>query len=555
MRRSVAVGVGLGLRARHHRAFLEQRPNLPWLEAHTENYFQPGGWDRHVLFTLRQDYAISLHGVGLGLGSANGFDLEHLRRIEALARDLEPCLISEHLSWSAVRGRSLNDLLPLPLSQSALDLLCQRVDQVQDCLQQPILLENVSTYLRYRVDAMSEADFLVALAKRTGCRILLDVNNLYVNQINHDESALDAMAVIAAQGPHLVGEIHLAGHHRDDDVAVDNHGSCVADPVWELYRIALQHFGNVPTLIEWDTNIPPLPVLLHEAAKAQAYLQASHPAPSSGGGTAQANPHPQTVDVATIQTAFAIGLTSLSTSDLDFFRGPLDQGMRRFARYRGNQVAICQKVLAAAYPVIKTLVGEEFFSAMAVEYNHAYPSKNGDLNEMGGDFPQFLAAFRHVAKYPYFPDVARLEWAVHRAFYAAEEPEPLDAHALATWSPEQLEAACFLLNPGCRVLESMWAIVDVWQAHQPESVELPEKLNAETYALVCRPGWEPKVLAISRPAHAALSVLAAGATFGAALDAALESDATFDVATHLRQWVELKLLSHSMGGDPPRDCF
>lgn len=534
---------------------MRQRPKLNWLEVHTENYFQPGGWDRHVLFELRQDYAISLHGVGLGLGSVNGFDREHLQRVQALAHDLDPALVSEHLCWGAVPDRHLNDLLPLPLSQSALDLLCQRVDQVQDALRRPILLENVSTYLRYRVDAMSEADFLLALAQRTGCQILLDVNNLYVNQINHGESALEAMATIAAHSTNVVGEIHLAGHLRADDVAIDNHGSCVADVVWDLYRAALGHFGAVPTLIEWDTDIPPLRVLLGEAAKAEVYWQSARPAEcvtAAGAGAGPSTP-PQPSEIAEIQAAFANGLVAPSVPELDCFVGPFDQSTRRFARYRGNQIATWKNVLAAAYPVIRALVGEEFFAAMAPPYNSAHPSKSGDLNDMGGAFPEFLAQFSHVAQYPYFPDVARLEWAIHRAYYAAEAPDPLDAHQLSTWSPEQMEAACFLLNPACRLFRSSWAVVDVWQAHQAEPVALPERLNAETYTLVCRPGWKPQVLSISRPAHSALSALAAGATFGAALDAAFQVDASFDVAGNLLQWVELKLLSNPIPTTPSKD--
>ncbi len=544
MRSSVAFGAGVGLRAPHHREFLQQRPKLNWLEVHTENYFQPGGWDRHVLFALRSDYAISLHGVGLGLGSARGLDIKHLRRVQALAHDLEPALVSEHLSWGAVPDRHLNDLLPLPLSQASLDLLCDRVNQVQECLQRQILLENVSTYLRFRVDAMRESDFLLALAKRTGCRILLDVNNLYVNQINHGESALEAMATIAAHSIHVVGEIHLAGHLRADDVAIDNHGSCVSDAVWDLYRAALEHFGAVPTLIEWDTDIPPLPVLLDEAAKAEVYLLSARPAECVTAAGAAPHPLPLPAEIAAIQTAFANGLAAPSVPELDCFVGPFDQTTRRFARYRGNQIATWENVLAGAYPVIRALVGEEFFAAMAQPYNYAHPSKSGDLNEMGAAFPEFLAQFPHVAQYPYFPDVARLEWAIHLAYYAAEAPDPLDAHQLATWSPEQIEAACFLLNPACRLFRSSWAVVDVWQAHQAEPVELPERLNAETYTLVCRPDWKPHVLSISPSAYAALSALAAGATFGAALDAAFQADESFDVMTNLRQWVEMKLLSN-----------
>ena len=169
---------GVGLRAAHYRQFLEQRPSVGWLEVHTENFLDRSGWDWHVLRELRRDYPVSLHGVGLGLGSARGFSPTHLARVRALVDAVEPMLVSEHLCWGAVHDRQLNDLLPIALDDAMLALLCERVAQVQDSLRRPILLENVSTYVRFRADSMSEAEFMAALARRTGCGLLLDVNNV-----------------------------------------------------------------------------------------------------------------------------------------------------------------------------------------------------------------------------------------------------------------------------------------------------------------------------------------------------------------------------------------
>lgn len=176
------LDVGVGLRAPHYRQFLEQRPAIGWLEVHTENYLDQAGWDWHVLSQLRRDYPLSLHGVGLGLGSARGFSGDHLERVASLVQRVEPALVSEHLCWGAVADRQLNDLLPVTLDRAALDLLSERVQRVQDRLQRQILLENVSTYVRFQADAMGEMAFLAALAARTGCGLLLDINNLYVNQ-------------------------------------------------------------------------------------------------------------------------------------------------------------------------------------------------------------------------------------------------------------------------------------------------------------------------------------------------------------------------------------
>lgn len=261
-----AAQIGIGLRAPHYRDMLAMRPAIDWLEVHTENYLAEGGWDLHVLETLRADYPVALHGVGMGLGSVHGFSIEHVRRIARLAARIAPMAVSEHLCWGATGDAVLNDLLPLPFNRASFELVCERVEIVQDILGRPLLLENVSTLLRFPGDLCDETDFLAALARRTGCAVLLDVNNLYVNQCNHGEDAAKALAALA---PGQVGELHLGGHCRDGELVIDHHGAPVAPPVWELYGAALRRFGPVPTLIEWDTNLPALSVLLDEVEHAR----------------------------------------------------------------------------------------------------------------------------------------------------------------------------------------------------------------------------------------------------------------------------------------------
>ncbi|WP_227816789.1 MNIO family bufferin maturase [Nitrogeniibacter aestuarii] len=266
-------GIGIGLRAPHYRDFLERRPRVDWLEIHAENFFGDGGWELHVLEQLRADYPISVHGVGLGLGSASDarFDA-HLDKLARLVERVRPALISEHLCWAAVPGRHLNDLLPLPLTLEALDLVCERVERMQARLGH-VLLENVSSHVRYQADAMSETEFLAAVTRRTGCGVLLDVNNLYVNERNHAEDARTAIAQLPID---VVDEIHLAGHLVTDDGLIDHHGAPVSAAVWALYGRCIERFGNVPTLIEWDTDIPALDVLLAEAARARVVCDYSH---------------------------------------------------------------------------------------------------------------------------------------------------------------------------------------------------------------------------------------------------------------------------------------
>jgi uncharacterized protein (UPF0276 family) len=275
------AGIGIGLRHAHYADFLRAVPRVDWVEVHSENYFGDGGYDLYALETVRRDLPVSLHGVGLGLGSATPLDHAHLGKLKRLIERIDPAVVSEHLCWAATSTGHLNDLLPMPLTDAVLDHLCSRLGQVQDMLGRSILLENVSAYIRFREDQHGETGFLAELARRTGCGVLLDVNNLYVNQCNHGE---DAIAAINALPPGLIGEIHLAGHRVTDVAVIDDHGSCVAPAVWALYEHAVRRYGEVPTLIEWDTNLPALNTLLDEVRIAREVMAGVCPIASDQQG-------------------------------------------------------------------------------------------------------------------------------------------------------------------------------------------------------------------------------------------------------------------------------
>ena len=270
---TIPVSSGIGLRAPHCREIIESRPDIGWVEVHSENYFGDGGQPHRFLERIRADYPLSLHGVGLGLGSADPLDLEHLRKLARLIERYEPGLVSEHLCWSAAGGRHLNELLPLPYTEEALDHVCGRIDALQDTLRRRVLIENVSGYLEFRHSSIPEWEFLAEVARRSGCAILLDVNNVYVNAMNH---GFDARAYLAAMPADAVQEIHLAGFDASGPCLIDTHGTPVAHEVWSLYRETIARLGPRPTLIEWDTDIPPLATLIAEAAKAEAILEQSH---------------------------------------------------------------------------------------------------------------------------------------------------------------------------------------------------------------------------------------------------------------------------------------
>lgn len=263
---------GVGLRPPHYREMLATLPGIGWLEVHSENYFGSGGQPLHFLERLREHYPLSLHGVGLSLGSTDPLDRGHLSKLRALMERFEPALVSDHLCWCSVGGRHLNDLLPLPYTEEALDHVVTRIGQAQDALARQVLVENVSSYLEYAHATIPEWEFLAETARRSGCAILLDVNNIHVNAVNH---GFDPTQYLRAVPGDAVQEIHLAGFDTDGPCLIDTHGKAVADPVWELYRAALECVGPKPTLIEWDTDIPPLPVLLGEARKADGILEES----------------------------------------------------------------------------------------------------------------------------------------------------------------------------------------------------------------------------------------------------------------------------------------
>ena len=284
-----ALRAGIGLRAIHHHEVIARRPNVGWFEAHSENYFahrrahgdaQAGahsGSPRDVLASVRRNYPLSLHGVGLSMGSTDPLDEHHLGEIVRLSRELEPMFVSEHLSWGSVDGRFTNDLLPLPYTEEALHHMVSRVGQVHEALGRQMLIENVSSYLQFAHSQIDEWDFLSELARRSGCGLLLDVNNVYVSAMNHGFDALHYLDRIPRD---FVHEMHLAGHSIHTvggrEIRIDTHSAPVCDAVWTLYAAALDRFGPVPTLIEWDSDIPALDVLVAEAHKADGILETRH---------------------------------------------------------------------------------------------------------------------------------------------------------------------------------------------------------------------------------------------------------------------------------------
>ena len=269
----IPARAGIGLRSHHYREILDTPPPVAWMETHPENYFGDGGAPLRILERIRTQYPLSFHGVGLSLGSTDPIDRAHLGKLKTLIDRFAPTFVSEHLSWSSVDGQSFNELLPLPFNEESLDLVCSKVDEVQTGLQRPVLIENVTRYLTWRDSTIPEGEFMAEVVRRTGCGILLDLNNVYVNAVNFH---LDPVKLLDAIPHDAVREIHLAGFDQVGRLLLDTHGQPVYPEVWSLYEWAIHHFGPRPTLIEWDTNLPPLSLLVEQAVQADAILGACH---------------------------------------------------------------------------------------------------------------------------------------------------------------------------------------------------------------------------------------------------------------------------------------
>jgi uncharacterized protein (UPF0276 family) len=286
LRYSAPIGgvAGTSFKPAHLQAILDAKRQRSFFEVHAENYMGAGGPPHRALEAIRRDHPISLHGVCMSIGGPQPLDKAHLGRFRGLVARYQPALVSEHLAWSTHETSFFNDLLPLPYTAATLQNVCDHIDQVQDAIRRPLLLENPSTYVAFRESSMSETDFIRTVAERTGCGLLLDINNVFVSATNHGFSALDYLADFPLS---RVGEIHLAGHAEQTDdegdlLLIDSHDGPVADAVWKLYQIVVQRRGGVPTLIEWDSKIPDWPVLQAEAAAAQAILDRCRPVGLTG---------------------------------------------------------------------------------------------------------------------------------------------------------------------------------------------------------------------------------------------------------------------------------
>jgi len=264
--KSLINGCGLGLRVEHFNDIATNQPNIPWFEILSDNYLIEGTSQREYLYKIRENYPITFHGVGMSIGSTEPLDMDYMKALKQLKDEVQPAWISDHLCWTSAHGKVTHDLIPLPYTKSVINHLVEKILQIQDYLGQQMVIENVSSYLQFKDSEMTEWEFINEITERSDCRLLLDVNNIYVSSQNHHFDALDYLYAMPAE---RIAEIHLAGYEDRGTHLLDTHSRAVTEPVWQLFEKAVQHVGDVPVLIEWDNDIPPFSRLVEEADRAQ----------------------------------------------------------------------------------------------------------------------------------------------------------------------------------------------------------------------------------------------------------------------------------------------
>lgn len=528
---------------------------MDWFEAITENYMDSGGRPVHILEQVRAHYSVALHGVSLSIGSVDPLHPIYLDHLKKLVERIDPVIVSDHLCWSGVDGKNLHDLLPLPFTEEAIDHIVRRVQQVQELLGRRILLENVSSYVTYKHSTLPEWEFLREVAVHSGCGILLDINNIYVNAYNHKFDAREYLRNIPAE---LVGQFHVAGHTNMGDFLFDTHSAPVIDPVWELYREALGQYGQVSTLVEWDEDIPEFEELSKEAAHARAIYKnfegiklkekkepVSFPRKRESNDAPNASP-----SLSEIQREFH-SLVGPGEDPAGAKEIPLNPqggvpGNERVSVYAHGYYARIVEALLETYPAVKHVLGEKIFNDLAHAYAERYPSGEYNLTQMGKYFPEFLKDPGVAEEMPFLSGLAALEWRVSLAFHAYDG-KPLETAALSQITPEDWEKASLVFQPSVSVLRSEWPVFDIWKArNEPVEKIKIDMVNRPQNILIFRQGLEVHCTLLGPAQFQMLEGLLAGKTLGETCEALLavpeESGETLDVSGWFSTWAGFGLL-------------
>ncbi len=468
------MNCGLGIRPELFEQVAEALPELGFLEAHSENYFGDG-LARDRLLALRQHYPISLHGVGLSLGRADDLDTNHLAELRQLVDAVDPLFVSEHLSWSAYAHQHVPDLLPLPLTAQALTTMCDHIDRMQDVMGRQVLVENPSNYLAFDQLQVPEPEFLNELAHRTGCGLLVDVNNVYVSAFNLGREASEYLSALDASA---ISQYHLAGYtevQREqrgtrETLLIDTHNHLVSEPVWGLYEKTLAMHGAKPTLFEWDSDFPELDVLITECEKANAMLRkvdvgiinrdiqqtVSHKVSPPSGASIEPS---SASELAQFQTQFLSDLIGLSAET----RSVTTENKPRFSVYQNNVFGALQDYLSDVFPATQGVVGEPFFRQMAQLMIQQKPPRVGNIHHYGGELLEVLVDVPGIEGLPYLADLIRYEWALHQTYFG----EPSPAFEPTSVPEEDLLSTSLKPHDSIILIESEFPIAEIHRQSLP----------------------------------------------------------------------------------------
>jgi uncharacterized protein (UPF0276 family) len=545
------LGFGLGLRIPHYAHIFEQRPKVDWFEIISENFMDTGGRPRRNLERIRAQYPIVMHGVAMSIGTVDPLNSEYLTKLKQLAHEIEPAWISDHLCWTGTAHKNTHDLLPVPYTEEALKHIVDRIQQVQDFLKRPIALENPSTYLEFKTSHIPEAEFIAQMAKRSGCQLLLDVNNVYVSCYNH---RLDAKAYIDALPLDRVIQIHLSGHSNMGTHIIDTHDDHVVDEVWALYQYVVRTAGRVPnTMVEWDDNIPAWEVLVAELDKAKAAAaHAKNGAPLPN--LAEENPRyvPNIVTPlhdaqTTMQEAILRGTAHDSAPDAWIRAKERFAPAEQLAVYVNAYRYRLYDVTAEDYPVLKYYLGEAAFERLIDDFIERAPSTHFNVARYGAGLPAYVAT--HAAGDAFACELATLENAIAQLADAAETA-PLTPEQMAGMTPEALMET--RLHP--RAALQLFAFdhtvnryyIAVKEEASPQLPLAPEK----SFVAVFRHEDVMWRMELAGDEYRLLSNLFAGAPIGEAL-AGLEESSAMKLSEYFSRWMRNGLLAVAEYVDEP----
>lgn len=547
-----ALGCGVGLRHDHFEYILNNKPEMDWFEVVSENFMETGGRPLHVLRQIREKYPIVLHGVSLSIGSVDVLNKDYLKKLKRLADDIDPTFISDHLCWASVDQHNLHDLLPLPFTAEALEHIVQRTRKVQEFLGRQILLENVSSYISFEHSVISEWEFLEQVALKSGCGILLDINNIYVNAFNHK---FDAYQFIDGISPELVGYLHLAGHTNMGSWLFDTHSKKIIEPVWELYRYALNRFGRKNTLVEWDADIPDFSVLESEQIRAKVIYEQAPSAPSQGKSSVRPImdtsqlPHPNVSLVEVQQWIKTRAFSDINATNASELTGGAvrlshagsqepEEGLKVYQGGYGTRV---YEALKEVYIAVEHIVGNDYFMRLALEFAKAYPSTQFNLGQVGMCFDYFLKQHSVSGKLPFVSDLATLEWQVNLAFHAYSEKR-LEIADLQVFPPDQFGRLSFGFQQWVSVITSQWPILDVWKVRTTPIKEINLQIADNPQRVLV---YREELLVICEPLQISQYIVLKSLLEGVPLEEALEGvDGEVDelpIMNWFQHWMQIGL--------------